>query len=977
MQNVTEIQRQPHLNTATEQSKSNQIFNLGRMFWVNVLENMGRPDLLDPKDSKFLRQAEIAELKEYISSIYVFTPQDYSYLKGKLKYEDFEKVCISLIGGKNYNIFKMQEAGIKCPITVPLTTNFYFEAIGPKIQALIADIFQECGGEDNIYYPHHDYTSKNIKPIGELLKQKIRNVKLSDKAEAAIRQAYDAIGGYSVDKILRSAKVAEDSPNASFAGCGDSNAQFIQPTEEEDRELFRFNAIEVAASGFNFVGIENMLRMQSPDGSNFNPRRDPMAESIMRFIYPESYRSKNDEELINQVSAAYIFHDQLGFDSRKKINIQITNGTGATIADSGQGLPLVTIDKEVYSNRSDFEIIGEREVDGDNTIYFATNKKTKERVEFVRIFAPEQKTCMLINENFDYTNPESDRKKLAQIPIGTDKPAFNAKLISDLLGIVDKIDNVYPGKRMESEYAMIKDGNNQSEVITVQSRPITVEENLLVGKIPKAPEEIKEFITNGKVYAWGAISTTVFSDRELPSNTEGLGPITYYNKTISQEDAHQYGKPGVSAFMEEEITGNYTHAAVQAREKEIPCISGVGKSIVSGKRYYIFAYPNSKGEGMVIEENDSTKEYIKQLAEFHDTQVANAFDIAGNLKENPLKHFKLGINIASAKSAKKYGNNGLGIKNCTLYRPNNGLSERFDTFDFLEPKTDDRFQEVFKYLEDDVFESASQFETFNYRHCGPQLNEHFAKSDPKMQSLIKQYGDSKFSAMQGATLTCAYPKFFEEVELPMIKNVLDRLEKSKDGKNTKIKFTIEFPKSAKEVNKMLRMMESAGLHKYKNLLVGPMIENVQMALDVENIALGQFGSDQIVFSFATNDLGALTQGVDRQKVGTIETVAEASANPNPMLKIIQTTIQEIKKNFPKASISLCGEIAAALDPYVLGILYNLGVKEFAMPTNPNKFGKIFKAMHLFESRINPKTGKINLPNMVKLNLTNPELVGML
>ena len=239
-----------------------------------------------------------------------------------------------------------------------------------------------------------------------------------------------------------------------------------------------------------------------------------------------------------------------------------------------------------------------------------------------------------------------------------------------------------------------------------------------------------------------------------------------------------------------------------------------------------------------------------------------------------------------------------------------------------------------------------------------------------MQNIINVYGDDKFSAMQGATITCEHPDFFEKVEIPMIKNVLERLKK--EGSDTKMKFTIEFPKSAGEVNTMLRMMEKAGLHKYDNLSVGPMIENVQMAMDVENINFGKFNDKQIAFSFATNDLAAMTQGIDRQKGQNIPSVYEASCNPNPVIKIIKVCATMIKEKWPNADISICGEIVATLDPYIAAILYNLGITTFAMPSSPNKFGKIFEAMHIFEKCINPTTGKIDMPTMVKLNMNNPD-----
>ncbi len=1021
----------------TEQPKNN-IVSLWEAFQTNILNNMGKYKDIEPGNEKYSQKFERKELEEYIKNIYVFTSDDYKYLKNKLQPEDFENVCISLVGGKSYNIFKMQDAGIKCPLTVPLTTNWYFDAIGPENQALIADIFQECGGEDDIHYPHNEYTSANIKSIGELIKDRIKNIKLSSKAEQAIRQAYDALGGFFMDKILRSATVSEDGIYASFAGCGDSNAQFIQLTPEEDYELFKFNAIAVAASAFNFVGIENKLGMTAENGANFSPRKDPMAITTMPFVYPENYAELSDDEIVSRVSAAYIFTDQIGNDGRKKITFQITNGTGATIADSGEGLPLVTFDTEVYRNMAAYNIDNRPKTTAENTLVFFARLKDdaeSEPIEFYRVETPPQKTCMLINEDFDHTDLQSDRKKVVLIPEGCYSPATDPKLAFALLGIVDKIESIYPGQSMESEYAIIRDNDGNFDISCVQTRPITVTERKLVGEIPKIPEDIIEYvITTGKVYSTGARLVTVYrGDTNFPRNTEDFGPIAFYKKTIDQNDAEQYGQKNVVVFIEEVQTGKSTHAGVQAREHRMPCVSGVGTDLENGAKYYVFAYSDKNGYGLVVKENDATKAFIAELEEFHNIQVENAFNIAENLKNRPLKHFNLGINVSDAESAKAYGSDGLGFSRCPLFRANPTLALYYKGFDYINPEADPRFIYLLTHLENEVFEAASQFpESFNYRHAGPQLNEHFSNRNPAIDRIIKaeikkftesnpdldnltatmrdrilmalkkgglispdiagnikigldyeeegiglliaKYGDDKFSLMQGATFTCQHPDFFEKVEIPMIKNVLERLKS--ESKKTKFKFTIEFPKSAKEVNTMLRMMEKADLHNYENLQVGPMIENVQMALDIKNIALGKFKPHQFTFSFATNDLGGLTQGIDRQKADGVPIVAMASANPNPMLEIIQIATGQIKKWFPEASVSICGEIATNLNAYVLGILYNLGITDFAMPSDPQTFGDIFEKLHLYESRINPKTGKIDLPPQVRLNLTNPELVEM-
>ncbi len=914
------------------------------------------------------------EVNEYVNNILVFTKENYEYLKLKLEFEEFEKVCILLIGGKSYNIFKMLNAGIQCPDVVPLTTRFYFELIG-DVQNLISDIFQSVGGASNIHYPFNSYKPEVLQSISILIKRKIIEQVPSQKAEEAVRLAYRLLPVSG--KIVRSAAIIEDSPDASLAGCGDSNAQLLQSNPEEDFALFRDNVIRVAASLFNIVGLENRGRLRDENGSNFNPGQgEAMAETAMPFVYPENYMDLTDDQLVNKVGAAYIFHKQMGYDGRDKIAIQLTNGTGATIADSCPGLPLVQVDRIVAQNIENYIIdTDSTRIDPETIVYYATNS-IESSVEYIRIYTPVQNTCYLINEGYDWRLPDSEMKKEVAIPDSAIKPAFDLDLIQTLIGdsFVTGIERLYPGHDMESEYAIITNDDGTIRIECVQTRPITVEENQLIGTIPQTiDEEVLKYIRIGDVLSKGAVIATVYSAGNLPPVTRHNDSILFLNDTITQDDAVEYKQPGIKGFVEKLVTGKFTHAAVQAREMGIPCLTGVGDTLVDGEKYFIFTYPNSNGKGMVIAVNDTTQSYINELIAYHQVQVENAFPIKEKLANEPLRYFVSGINVSDSATAREFGRDGFGFKECTLFRPNPFLMANFRGFNYINPENDYRFDDLKDCLTKEVYDSVSEFEVFNYRHCGPQGNEHFARTHPDMKALYDKYGDDKFSAIQGATLTCEHPKFFQMVEIPMIKAVLEKLKS--EGKDTKLKFTIEYPKSAQEVNIMLRMMEAAGLHTYQNLSVGPMIENVQMALDIGNINRGEFSEEQITCSFATNDLAAGAQGIDRQKGSGLAVVSEAGANPNPLLSIMYGTMEFVRVKFPKAKISVCGEIVANLEPDIAGILYNMGITSFAMPSpkDPTKFGGVYEFMQLLEKRIDPESGLINLPSLVRINTQNSEL----
>ncbi len=115
------------------------------------------------------------------------------------------------VGGKCASLGQMTQAGVAVPPGFAVTTDAYAAMLDRH--GLRAEILRHMAGVD-------PYDLDSIDRAAQAIRIRIRNHKLPEAVEAAIRVAYGKMGDIPV--AVRSSATAEDMPDASFAGQQDT-----------------------------------------------------------------------------------------------------------------------------------------------------------------------------------------------------------------------------------------------------------------------------------------------------------------------------------------------------------------------------------------------------------------------------------------------------------------------------------------------------------------------------------------------------------------------------------------------------------------------------------------------------------------------------------------------------------------------------------------------------------------------------------
>lgn len=320
---------------------------------------------------------------------------------------------------------------------------------------------------------------------------------------------------------------------------------------------------------------------------------------------------------------------------------------------------------------------------------------------------------------------------------------------------------------------------------------------------------------------------------------------------------------------------------------------------LKNKKFILCAYQGLPGveegnfggsSGFVIEVNSETQGYVDKLLEFQAVQEENKFNLGNFLQEKPLNKIKFGRNATELNNVEKMVRQGIEVN--TLVRPNqsNTFTKYKDQLNFLDPKGSEIYDTFMQELEEELYALISPMKTSNYRVIAAALEEIWCKNQLGISDLREDFGDDKFSPINGASFVKAFPQIMKDVEMEAIKRVAARLqiedaEKPK-SEMRKIDFTLEFTKNSHEVNWFLDECVKSGLHLYPNIELGITLEGTRMVQDIANIRLPE-GIDNLVISIGSNDLEAMSNNVSRS-------FAEGNVDTNKV-DYLSATISMFKK----------------------------------------------------------------------------------
>jgi pyruvate,water dikinase len=183
-------------------------------------------------------------------------------------FEDFSAGDIAAVGGKNASLGEMigalEEAGIRVPRGFAITTDGYWRLL--EHNGIEAEIRQ-----------HLENYGQGLAAAGREIRGLFREAEFPDDLAEAIREAYRRLSAdyecETVDVAVRSSAVAEDLPEASFAGqldtflniqgedalldaCRDCYSSLFTDRALAYREKRGFDQLEVALS----IGVQKMVR---------------------------------------------------------------------------------------------------------------------------------------------------------------------------------------------------------------------------------------------------------------------------------------------------------------------------------------------------------------------------------------------------------------------------------------------------------------------------------------------------------------------------------------------------------------------------------------------------------------------------------------------------------------------------------------------------------------------------------------------
>jgi phosphotransferase system enzyme I (PtsI) len=376
------------------------------------------------------------------------------------------------------------------------------------------------------------------------------------------------------------------------------------------------------------------------------------------------------------------------------------------------------------------------------------------------------------------------------------------------------------------------------------------------------------------------------------------GPIIIVASEVLPSQALTLGNREVSAFVTES-GGGTSHAAILARSRGVPAVSGVEGILKLIKTGDTIIVDGRDGHIVLEPDTESLTAYRKLQREFFDLkdQLAENRDVPAVSGDGEALELLANVNnLADVKAAAAMGAAGVG-----LYRT-----------------------EYLFLTHPDVPSEDEQFET--YRQviaAAPNHRVTIRTLDLGGDKTIAYLGHNReanpFMGWRSIRLSFEHPEFF----LSQIRAVL-RAAAPPPGETYDVKLMFPMITTIEEIRKVRTMVTKAYRQlKEKRKKSGPVKIGMMVEVPAAAISIENFLEHVDFVSIGSNDLVQYLMAADRDNPKVSHLCRPLSP---PVLKVLAHVIETC--DAAEVPVTLCGEMAGA--PRAFLLLFAMGLRSFSM-----------------------------------------------
>ncbi len=388
------------------------------------------------------------------------------------------------------------------------------------------------------------------------------------------------------------------------------------------------------------------------------------------------------------------------------------------------------------------------------------------------------------------------------------------------------------------------------------------------------------------------------SNPESPRAEAVSGPVILVANELVPSHVITLGKHEVAGIVTQ-AGGRTSHAAILARSRGIPCVSGVAgvlhdvlpgdTVVVDGREGHVFVNPDVETQRAYRRLQRDFVDLKDHLAENRDQPALSADGQAVELLANI-------SNLADAHSAVAMGASGVG-----LYRT--------EYLFLTHPDVPDEEQQVKDYRAV-IAASPNRRVTFRTLDVG---------GDKKMRYLGMEHEANPFMGWRSIRLSFEHPAFF----ITQIRAVLRAAAPARGAKRN-VRLMFPMITTLEEMRKVRALVKKASQQlRDEELPFGEVPIGLMLEVPAAAVALDTLLEAADFVSIGSNDLVQYLMAADRDNPKVSHLCQPLSP---AVLEVLSQTIATCRA--AGKSLTLCGEMAAA--PRAFLLLFGLGLRSFSM-----------------------------------------------
>ena len=388
------------------------------------------------------------------------------------------------------------------------------------------------------------------------------------------------------------------------------------------------------------------------------------------------------------------------------------------------------------------------------------------------------------------------------------------------------------------------------------------------------------------------------SDALAPDAHAMPGPVILVADELLPSQVVTLGKRDVAGIVTQ-TGGRTSHAAILARSRGIPAVSGVPHILRHVKNGDVVVVDGREGNVIVNPDTETTSAYLKLQREFFDLKDAlaeNRDHPAVTADGHPVQLLANINSLGDAQAATAMGASGVGLF-------------RTEYLFLTHPDVPDEEEQLAAYREI-IAASPNRQVTIRTLDLG---------GDKTIPYLGHAREANPFMGWRSIRLSFEHPEFFSR----QIRAILRAAAKEKgEQKRVRILFPMittleEMRRVRSMVRKARKQLEQEG-KPYGNVRIGLMLEVPAAAVSIQTLL------DEVDFvSIGSNDLVQYLMAADRDNPKVSHLCQPLSA---PVLHVLTSVIAAC--NAAHTPVTLCGEMAGAPRAFVL--LFGMGLRSFSM-----------------------------------------------